>query len=331
MDSEYPALQPQFSKLYALFSLWLISGAYYDAFTHTHNPELETFFTLAHITIYTGGALLAALMGYTVWTNRKLGYSFWKAVPKGYDVSLLGAFFFFIAGAGDLAWHEIFGIEQDLEAAFSATHLILVTSFILLMSGPFNAAWIRKKDSRSLIEDWPIVISVAMMLASLSVITQWAHPFVRLQATIVTTPDPDVGHSIGILSIILQTVFMMSIILLTAKKRLMPVGGYTIVLLLNSVYLTAMQHTYPLNWVALITGLLTDLYYWRSGEFTDTKFRVFAALVPVLYFGLYFIFISIYYTLVWNAHIISGAIFFPVLISLVLSYLVKQPDQMDGV
>jgi len=123
----------------ALAALWLATGLYLDGWAHTHQPELETFFTPWHGVLYSGFAVLAAVVAAAAWRRRQAGGPPRGRVPAGYGLGLLGAGVFLSAGLADLAWHEILGIEVDLEALLSPPHLALLTGGMLLVTTPLRA------------------------------------------------------------------------------------------------------------------------------------------------------------------------------------------------
>ena len=47
----------------------------------------------------------------------------------------------FVDGWAHLVWHEIFGIEVDLEALLSPSHLTLFAGGLLVVTSPLRAAW----------------------------------------------------------------------------------------------------------------------------------------------------------------------------------------------
>jgi len=57
--------------------------------------------------------------------NHASGRPWSRALPAGYGLSLLGVLIFAAGGIGDMIWHVLFGIEADVEALLSPTHLLL--------------------------------------------------------------------------------------------------------------------------------------------------------------------------------------------------------------
>jgi WD40 repeat protein len=83
-----------------------------------------------------------------------------------------------VAGVGDMIWHSIFGIELEVDALFSPTHLMLFTGGILIVSGPLRAALRRPQAARRL----PAALSLACVLAVAGAMTQFASPLVSVLA-----------------------------------------------------------------------------------------------------------------------------------------------------
>src|SRR4030095_9962397 len=99
-----------------LLSFWFVRGLFLDGCAHNHIPELESFFTPWHAVFYTGFLAVAGFLSATLVRNRAKGYPWLHAMPPGYELAILGMLTFMAGGIGDMIWHEIFGIERELEA-----------------------------------------------------------------------------------------------------------------------------------------------------------------------------------------------------------------------
>src|SRR5206468_4254219 len=106
----------------AVLSGWVITGMVLDAWAHQNASRLETFFTPWHAVLYSGFAAVAAWMISKALAARR-SRPFRTGVPVGYGLGLVGVAIFFLSGIGDGIWHTIFGIERNLEAALSPTHV----------------------------------------------------------------------------------------------------------------------------------------------------------------------------------------------------------------
>jgi hypothetical protein len=144
-----------------------------DAWAH-HQFEVKTFFTHWHGVLYSGFLALAAVLTGTFVLNIRKGWVWWQAMPVSYRLSLLGVAVFTAGGVGDMIWHLAFGIEVNIEALLSPTHLMEALGGALIVTGPIRAAWARPEEGwRSLL---PALISLALLLSILTFFTSYANP-----------------------------------------------------------------------------------------------------------------------------------------------------------
>lgn len=172
----YPAGGRRFDWAIVALGGWLIGGVHLDGWAHNHHPDLETFFTPWHAVLYSGFFALFLTLLFIFARNLGRGYPWQRALPVGYNLSLIGTCVFLIGGGLDLIWHQIFGIEANTEALLSPTHLILATGGILMVSGPLRAAWQRPAML-------PALLALTFVVALLAFFTQFAHPQVDTLAT----------------------------------------------------------------------------------------------------------------------------------------------------
>jgi Tol biopolymer transport system component len=166
-------------------STWFIGGAYLDGWAHNHLPNLETFFTPWHAVLYSGFLAVTAVLCFALLRNHAQGYPWLRAMPPGYNLSLLGAFIFALGGVSDMLWHILFGVEVSVEALLSPTHLLLAFGGILMISGPLRSAWLRFPGHS--VPGWatllPAVLSLTFILSQFAFFTQYAHPLVDTYAS----------------------------------------------------------------------------------------------------------------------------------------------------
>src|SRR5256886_8419281 len=113
---------------------WLMSGAYLDAWAHRHLARLETFFTPWHAILYSGIFAILIFLGTRALRNQARGHRLDQALPAGYNLSLIGAALFGVAGVIDMIWHLRFGIEVNLAALISPPHLLLMLARTLVFA-----------------------------------------------------------------------------------------------------------------------------------------------------------------------------------------------------
>ena len=322
-----------FEWLMAACVLLRVFGSYLDLWAHTHIPQLETFFTPWHAVLYGSFALTAAvLIGATVLNHYK-GYSWMEAIPRGYDLALLGVGIFLIGGFSDMLWHIAFGIERSIDALLSPTDLLLALGGFFISTGPLRSAWIRSRSEE--LHGWrtlgPMIVSLFALLAALVFFTWYVHPFTFPYAAFKGSSSLIFfTQALGVASILLQSIFLMGPVLLIVRRWHLPFGALTLVFVLVTITASVPRDTYYFVPVGLLAGLGADLLLQRLSMKQDTTFRLFAFLVPVLLYTLYFIELAILAGITWTIHMWMGAIVLSGVMSLLLSYLLVQPRILEN-
>src|SRR5438309_8310827 len=85
--------------------VWLMTGAYLDAWAHRHLARLETFFTPWHGVLYSGMFAILIFLAANALRNQARGREPDRMLPTGYGLSLAGCALFGIGGVIDLLWH----------------------------------------------------------------------------------------------------------------------------------------------------------------------------------------------------------------------------------
>jgi hypothetical protein len=308
-------------------SCWLVAGLFVDGWAHNHDKVDNTFFTPWHAIFYSGYLAVAALLVGTMLINTARGYSLGRALPRGYESSLLGVAIFGAGGIGDLVWHNLFGFEIGAEALISPSHLMLILGMVLIVTGPLRAAWYRASMPNK-IAYIPVLISLTLLLSLLSFIAQMAHPFVNTWAATGFRPsDGDLLIVLGGAAIWAQTAFIMGVLLLGLRRWSLPPGSVTFILTVNILLMTTQQDEYYLIWAAVITGIVGDGLLWLLKPSVErrTSFRIFAFVVPAVFWAMYFAVLATKERIWWSVHVWGGFIGMAGFIGLMLSYLLLPP------
>jgi hypothetical protein len=337
----------RYDALVAGLGLVFQGGAYLDVWAHVHRPELETFFTPWHAVLYSGFFAVAAVTVAPLLARRRVAGTSWAAaLPAGYDWSLIGVLVFFLGGVLDMLWHVAFGVEADVEALLSPSHLVLAVGSTLILTGPLRAAW-RRQDATA---SWPAVLSLAFLLSSLTFWTQYAHPIGRpwpaagnqptAQVFAVVAADPlfrnagiqnlYVAHALGIASVLLQAAFISGIVLLALWRwgPRLPFGAFAVVLGVNAVMIGAARDQLGLVPGAILAGLAADGLVRKLAPSTirTPALRWVAFTVPAIYFALYFLALALTRGLWWSAPLWSGTIALAGTVGWLASWLVAPPS-----
>jgi hypothetical protein len=284
------------------------AGAHLDSWAHGHiAATLETFFTPWHALLYASlGVTTAFLIVTAAWTGAR-PWDWGRALPDGYGLALLGCLLFGAFGVLDAAWHLTFGIERSFQALISPTHLGLMFSGGLIVSGPLVAAWRRPGRRLGL----PALASATLTLSLLTFFGQFDHPFTSQWAA---SPQPffirpQDAEELGILGVILSTAMLMGVLLTLVRRFDLPVGTLTFLIGVNGVFVTMIHGADLIILVGVVGGVVADLLLalLRPSPERLARFRLFAFLTPLAFFALYYLALLRADGLWWPVHLWAGA------------------------
>ena len=295
----------------ALLGLWMIGGLHLDAWAH-HQSAIETFFTPWHGLLYSGFLLLAGvLIGLLVW-NVAHGKALRTALPAAYRLSLAGVALFLAGGPGDLLWHTFFGIEVNVEALLSPTHLLLAAGGGLLATGPLRAAWADAEARPRLVPLLPALLSLANLLALSTFFVAFASPLA--DAGVAGGPAPadpqDVfwSQSVGVAGVLIQSALMTGLALFAVRRWQLPFGSLTLVIGLSALFTTSIHENWFLVPGAVLAGLVADGLLQGPPRDRARRWRILGLALPVLFFGFYFATVALVSGLWWTIHLWAGAL-----------------------
>ena len=107
-----------------------LSGGMWDAISHILR-EPEFFWTIQHITVYSGVAMIgvSGVFGFFLLIKKKIGGN----LKKGITIIIIGSTMQLVAGYGDSLSHDMFGID----GLVSWSHQPLETGLVLSSLGAF--------------------------------------------------------------------------------------------------------------------------------------------------------------------------------------------------
>src|SRR5258707_875161 len=333
-------------------SVWWLGGLFIDGWAHSNIPQLETFFTPWHAVFYSGYLAVALTLLVRVLQNLRQaalnadgvapswmqlvrdslpGRRWLKAIPRGYELTALGLVIFFFCGLGDMTWHILLGIEKSTEALLSPTHLGLALGLGMALSGPLRAAWRRSEGVQSWKQLGPAIFALTFTFSLLTFFTSYASPLVQLWPI---HDDPS-SATRGISTILLTTGLTMAFILLATRRWKLPFGTFTFMLGLNGALMAvfhppALLASFP---TGLLGGLAADLLY-RFLQPTleqPASMRLFAFLVPLVLYIVYFVDLLIVPRIfsnsgiIWSVPFWAGAPVIAGIVGFLLSYVMIPP------
>lgn len=323
-----PTTQRQDVMVVAL-GTWLIGGVFLDGWAHANRTSLETFFTPWHAVLYSGAA---AVFGYLLLLTRRGG-----AVPAGYGAAAIGAPVFLLAGGGDFLWHEIFGLEVGLDALLSPTHLMLLASGLLVLTGPWRADRLRGPGVRA-----AAVLSLGLATALCAFFLLYTSAFLDPAAAIRLTriPEGAPGHdeaelpAIAGLSEYLVTTVLLLVPVLLVLRRGLPPAGSLVALLVGVVGLSAVvaQFEQPFAPVAAaVAGVAVEAAARRTQNLTR-RGRVLAVslTLPLVLWPAQLLGVAATEGVRWPVELWSGVVLLTAGTAALLGYLSLGTDQDDS-
>jgi hypothetical protein len=341
----------------AVLGAWLVGGAFLDGWAHNTRPVLETFFTPWHAVLYSGYAASAVWLCWSVWSrHRRLrvaglgpgaggGRSWRRSIPAGYGPALAGAALFLAAGLGDLSWHLAFGVERDIAALLSPTHLGLFAGGLLIATAPLRSASADPilGDRPGLGVLLPAVLSATLAGCATAFMFQYLHPAWEdvvgrdRGAFLRHTFDAAQYHfvydqnvTVGIAGFVLATVFLFAPLLLLLRRWQPPAGSAVLVLAVQFIAVQGLTGFADLRLAlfgivgaAAVEVLLAVLRPRRSARW---RLVAFCALAPVGFWGVYVTGVAVGdHGLGWPAELWGGAIVWSAISVVALTLMALPP------
>jgi hypothetical protein len=286
----------------AFFGSWMVFGLFLDGWAHQAEKP-ETFFSPWHLVLYSG---FGAAVAYFTFRERIL-----KKRTEGDRLTIAGLVVFIVGAVGDGAWHEIFGIEVDLEALLSPTHLALMIGGLLMLGIAY-----RKEiavQPRSPRADYSLVVTMTLGAAVVMFFTQYFSAF-RFSGVWPTQGDNDVWevHALG--SVFVMNAIMLGLAFLIVRDWTPPRWTFTFAfgaLGAGMVLMEGPSEGPLLNIVAAAAGgLVTDVLVMRLRPSRQrvTAARIFSVLVPLAVWGLWFASLHLQDGVHWAAELWTGTI-----------------------
>ena len=300
------------------FAWLLVLGMFLDAYAHVFiGVDEEALVTPWHLAIYAGFALASAWVAIVV---GRYGGGTVATAPPGYGGAVAGLAIFGAGAVSDFAWHAAFGVEAELEALLSPPHVLLFVGALLIMTGPFRAAWQREDGARSL---WPAMIALtgatSLTALFLGYSSAYAYPFPTADATGSLT------QGIGVVPILVTNMILVAPLLLLLRRWQPPMGAATLLFGVTGALSTSFAAfgTSELVLGTLAGGLAADITIraTRAGPRRPLAVRVVATVTPLVLWTSHMVILQVTSGLTWPAELVSGVVLWAVLGGLALSLL----------
>jgi hypothetical protein len=317
--------------------LWLMLGLFVDGWAHTNLTELETFFTPWHALFYSGFTATGAWMLWLVHVRRRLVRPLREAIPVGYGLGVVGLAVFAVGGVGDGIWHTVFGIEVDLDALYSPTHVLLFAGMLLILTSPVRAAWHRApaEDAPRLRAFLPALGGATLTASMLVFAFMYWSPLMDAWPTgeyVVWSRAEDVEDLVllqGMASLFTSVVLLVGPLALLLRRWITPPGTATVLFTVPSLLASALAEFAYLELVAsvVVAGALIDLLIarLRPTPARPVRIRTTTAVAAGLVVAIYLAAVSMSLGIGWAPEFTFGAVAWSVALGYGLGVLVAPP------
>lgn len=305
---------------YALFFF----GIFLDAWAHSHGRVDESFFTPWHAAMYGSFTLLVLFVGGTMVRGRRNGQALTRALPRGYETLLIGIGMFGVGGLGDMVWHTLFGVETDIEALFSPSHLLLACGVAMIVGAPLRSAILRARPAQA-IRLWaflPTLLSMTFLLSVISLMGSPMHPLNMVDVPSRVASDNVLSMFAS--GIWVHTALMIGIVLLAMRTWKLPFGALTLLIVINGAFMCIIRDAFWVLPYLAVAALVAEgaVVLLKPSAERPLQFRIAAMVIPVLVLTGFFTAIALNNGIAWSVHLWTGMIASGGFIGLMLSYLV---------
>ena len=217
----------------AVFGTWMIIGLFLDGWAHQANKP-ETFFSPWHLLLYSGFVAAVAWFG---WDGRRRG-----ATAPGDRWMTAGLVLFVTGAVGDGIWHEIFGIEVDLEALLSPTHLLLFIGGFLMVTQPLRVALADTAEVRpAWAAWWPQAVTLTLATAVSGFFTMYLSAFDGVSSHRDASPLEEEMQAYGVASILVTNLLVIAPTMFVLRRWQPPAGTFLLLFTAFGVLMTGLD------------------------------------------------------------------------------------------
>jgi hypothetical protein len=308
-----------------------------DAISHFSGANLDNFLAGPHVFMGIMFAISAGLIFLKTAADE-------EHVFARYRWQLLAKPYLFLSFVLDGLWHTHFGFETDLDVINSITHIMMAVGITISVMGPILAIWedLETKPLFRLLKTVLAVVSGGLVVLFLGLFFNLENAMFHLPATnFVMKLGTLQGNEPLLLadarSYTPTLLFFGVFFVLIKRWKLFPGAGTLFSLLsLGLMALTPVKeyglkdHTFLFP-VVLVVGISIDvlLPLLQPGK-SAWRTILFAALVPLLWWGSYLYFLNPHLPILWSMSFITGFAALPAFLNALLGLaILSRPPQTE--
>jgi hypothetical protein len=306
-----------------VFGTWVVVGLFLDGWAHNVGKP-ESFFTPWHGLLYSGFVAGMAWAGISEARLRRRGI----VLPVD-RLAVVGFGAFAVGGVADMVWHQVFGIEEDIAALLSPSHLLLMAAGLLLVTEPVRVVLDLERDAveRGEPQGWasfaPVAVGMTLLVAVLSFFGQFASGMHIAARFVWGTDAGDAAHIQGITSLLLATLLLVgALVWVTGPWPRPPAGAFTLTFGGAALLMAGLNGFDEVVLVVPVAlgGALADVLLARG-----VAIRPLAAAVPAAMWTAWFVTYDLAFGLGWAAELTSGTVVLCTLVGYGVALLATSP------
>jgi hypothetical protein len=315
----------------------MVLGVLSDSWAHTNILNtLDGFFTPWHALLYSGFVATGAWTFYLAYRRRHLAPEWWRdGWPAGYRLGAAGTVLFLLSGGGDMVWHQMLGVESNLSAALSPSHLGLATGATLLLSSPLRSWWAQGAEGgRRAVTG---VAGLTLATTTVSIFVGYALAFYPAQALQpyhqhALTPAEAQTAGLGAASYVLSTALILVPLLFVHRRR--PTPGVVTALVAAVSMFSLISRELPTAQTAgalgaIVGAVLADVLLLRldktRGPDAPLRLPIAGALVPALVWSGHLIGLQLGGGVRWPVELWAGVVVITAALGAVIGGLAARP------
>lgn len=315
----------------------LLVGLFLDGWAHSSFvDELEGFVTPWHAIVFAGFVLTSGWILWMVQRRRVAGRPLRAAVPIGYLPAVVAVVAFFVGFNADAVWHTVFGLEADVDALLSPSHLLMAAALVTMVSTPWRVqppargSW--RADGTRIASLLATTLVVAFFLLYLWV-TSFTLGSAEFERFIAGTEAPFMSEVAQIT--VLAGGFVLSAIvlapLLLLARSPVPRGAATLLVVVPALGLEAVREL-PNAWslVAFVAAAVAAEVVLATVADQRRRVLLLGGVVPGVLWATHWIVFAAVHGTGWEAEIYSGQVISAVFAGLALAWVMRGDDRRQG-
>jgi hypothetical protein len=333
-DAATPQATLREDSVTMVLAFYTLIALYWDGINHNNHASIDTFWTAAHIAMYIGLTVIGGWIAFVILRRQNPRSLDFALIPHGYGLAVVALPLAAIGGPADFLWHKFYGFENQTDAPYSPTHQTLFLAGTLLGAIAIRSAWHRPGIAPGIRAMVLPIASMTVVVAIVMFVFMHLNPFFTgfaptsdFQNDIsrfndAFAPGTNVHHAQGLAesiahygdnkfpyyffsteatvgAIMLTTIVLVGALLYMRRRWELPFGAITCMwtaLALLFAMLTQYRRA-DLIGVLAIAGLVGDVllhYLAPHGRPRRWAIRTFAAVMPIVLWGLFLLFIELF-------------------------------------